>query len=63
MSSIFLKTFWGESIIAGGEAQRTGAPVQIIGEVVFPEVKYDTSAHLLRFPIVDENRDSMTVVY
>ena len=49
--------------VSFGEAQRTGAPVQIIGEVVFPEVKYDTSAHLLRFPIVDENGDSMTVVY
>ena len=49
--------------VSFGEAQRTGAPVQIIGEVVFPEVNYDTSAHLLRFPIVDENGDSMTVVY
>ena len=49
--------------VSFGEAERTGAPVQIIGEVVFPEVNYDTSAHLLRFPIVDENGDSMTVVY
>ncbi|UCB52217.1 MAG: cytochrome c maturation protein CcmE [Candidatus Zixiibacteriota bacterium] len=49
--------------VSFGEAQRTGAAVQVIGDVVFPEVEYDTETHQLQFPIVDEKGERMAVVY
>ncbi len=45
------------------EAKESGATVQVIGEVVFPQVKYDIDAHQLQFPIIDENQEKMVVVY
>jgi cytochrome c-type biogenesis protein CcmE len=45
------------------EAKRSGATVQIIGKIVFSEVKYDLDAHQLRFPILDENGEKMIVTY
>ena len=45
------------------EARKSGATVQVIGEIVFSEVKYDIDAHQLQFPIMDENQDKMMVVY
>ncbi len=45
------------------EARRTGSTVQVIGEVVFPEVKYDIKTHQLQFPITDDNQDKIMVVY
>jgi cytochrome c-type biogenesis protein CcmE len=45
------------------EAKRTGARVQVIGEVVYSGVEYDIDSHHLRFPIVDENGETMKVVY
>jgi len=45
------------------EAKRTGANVQVIGEVVFSEVDYDLDAHQLRFPILDETGQRMVVTY
>jgi len=45
------------------EARKSGTTVQVIGEVLFSQVKYDVEAHQLRFPIVDENQEKMEVVY
>jgi cytochrome c-type biogenesis protein CcmE len=45
------------------EARTSGATVQIIGEPVLSEVQYDLNTHQLRFPIIDENQDRLTVVY
>ena len=45
------------------EAKRSGANVQVIGEIVFTEVKYDLDAHQLRFPILDETGQKMIVTY
>jgi cytochrome c-type biogenesis protein CcmE len=45
------------------EARKSGATVQIIGEVVFPQVEYDTQTFLLTFPITDENGNRMPVQY
>ncbi len=45
------------------EARKSGATVQVIGDVVFPEVKYDIDAHQLQFPIMNENKEKMMVVY
>ena len=45
------------------EARKSGATVQVIGDVIFPEVKYDIDTHQLQFPIMDENQDKMMVVY
>jgi len=45
------------------EAKRTGANVQVIGEIVFSEVKYDLDSHQLRFPILDEAGKKMLVTY
>lgn len=41
----------------------SGATVQIIGEVVFSQVKYDIDAHQLQFPIMDGNQNKMMIVY
>jgi cytochrome c-type biogenesis protein CcmE len=57
--------------VSFAEARKTGnthtggrpPTVQVIGEIVFPEVKYDVDAHQLQFPILDENQDKMMVVY
>ncbi len=45
------------------EARKSGVTVQVIGDIVFPEAKYDINAHQLQFPIMDENQDKMMVVY
>ena len=45
------------------EAKRSGATVQIIGEIAFSEVKYDLDSHQLRFPILDETGQRMMVTY
>jgi len=45
------------------EAKKSGATVQVIGDIVFPEVKYDIDAHQLQFPVSDEHGDKMMVVY
>jgi cytochrome c-type biogenesis protein CcmE len=45
------------------EAKKSGATVQIIGQVVFPQVKYDTQTYLLTFPITDEHGNRMPVQY
>ena len=45
------------------EAKESGATVQVIGEVVFSQVNYDTESHRLFFPIVDERGSSMPVEY
>ena len=45
------------------EAKKSGATVQVIGKVVFPEAKYDIDTHQLRFPIRDEHGEKMMVVY
>ena len=45
------------------EAQNSGATVQVIGEVVFSEVKYDIDTHQLQFPLMNENKEKMMVVY
>lgn len=45
------------------EARKSGATVQVIGDIVFPEAKYDIDVHQLQFPIMDENQDKMMVVY
>jgi cytochrome c-type biogenesis protein CcmE len=45
------------------EARKSGATVQVIGDIVFPEIKYDIDAHQLQFPISDERGDKMMVVY
>ena len=49
--------------VSFAEARKTGNTVQVIGEVVFPEVKYDINVHQLQFPIMDENQDRIMVVY
>lgn len=45
------------------EARESGATVQVIGQIVLSEVKYDMNAHQLRFPITDQTGERMTVVY
>lgn len=45
------------------EAKNSGATVQVIGEVVFSQVKYDIDTHQLQFSIRDEHGEKMTVVY
>ena len=45
------------------EAKRSGATVQVIGEIVYSGVEYDIDSHQLRFPIVDEEGQRMTVLY
>jgi cytochrome c-type biogenesis protein CcmE len=45
------------------EAKRSGANVQVIGEIAFSEVEYDLDAHQLRFPILDETGQKMMVTY
>jgi cytochrome c-type biogenesis protein CcmE len=45
------------------EAKNSGTTVQVIGEVVFSQVKYDIDTHQLRFPVMNENREKMMVVY
>jgi cytochrome c-type biogenesis protein CcmE len=45
------------------EAKRTGATVQVIGEIVYSGVEYDIDTHQLRFPIVDEEGQRLTVLY
>lgn len=45
------------------EAKRSGATVQVIGEIVYSGVEYDIDTHQLRFPIVDEEGQRMTVLY
>jgi len=45
------------------EAKRTGANVQVIGQIAFSEVRYDLEAHQLRFPILDETGQRMVVTY
>ena len=49
--------------VSFAEARKSGAVVQVIGETVFPEVKYDINTHQLQFPIIDEKKDKMTGVY
>ena len=49
--------------VSFAEARRTGTTVQVIGEIVFPEVKYDIDAHQLQFPITDDTHDKIIVVY
>ncbi len=49
--------------VSFAEARKSGAMVQVIGETVFPEVKYDINTHQLQFPIMDERKDKMIVVY
>jgi cytochrome c-type biogenesis protein CcmE len=49
--------------VSFAEARKTGNTVQVIGEIVFPEAKYDIDAHQLRFPITDDKQDKMIVVY
>ncbi|MGB8658306.1 MAG: cytochrome c maturation protein CcmE [Candidatus Zixiibacteriota bacterium] len=49
--------------VSFAEARKSGAMVQVIGETVFPEVKYDINIHQLQFPILDEKQDKMMVVY
>ena len=48
-----------------GATQTGGRPptVQVIGEIVFPEVKYDIDAHQLQFTIMNENQEKMMVIY
>jgi len=45
------------------EARKSGATVQVIGEIVFSEINYDIDTHQLRFPIMNENQEKMMVVY
>ena len=45
------------------EARKSGATVQVIGEIALTEAKYDIQAHQLRFPIINEHGERMTVVY
>lgn len=45
------------------EARKSGATVQIIGQVVFPQVEYDTQTFQLTFPITDEHGKRMLVRY
>jgi cytochrome c-type biogenesis protein CcmE len=45
------------------EAKKSGVYVQVIGQIAFPEVKYDLDAHQLRFPILDETGQKMMVTY
>ncbi len=45
------------------DARKSGEVVQVIGKIVFPEVRYDVDVHQLRFPITDEDQDKMMVVY
>ncbi len=45
------------------EARKSGATVQVIGDIVLTEVKYDIEIHQLQFPIANEHGERMTVVY
>jgi cytochrome c-type biogenesis protein CcmE len=45
------------------EARKSGATVQVIGEIIFPQVKYDVDTHQLQFPISNERGEKMMVVY
>jgi len=45
------------------EARESGATVQVIGEIVFSQAKYDVDTHQLQFPIIAENQERMMVVY
>ncbi len=45
------------------EARRSGVTVQVIGEIVFSQVNYDTATHQLQFPIINEIQENMMVVY
>jgi cytochrome c-type biogenesis protein CcmE len=45
------------------EAKSTTTPVQIIGEVVFPEAKYDPDSLVLSFPLVDPKGERLKVFY
>ncbi len=45
------------------EARKSGATVQVIGEIVLAEIKYDIEIHQLQFPIANEHGERMTVVY
>jgi cytochrome c-type biogenesis protein CcmE len=49
--------------VSFAEAQKSGTTVQVIGDIVFPQVKYDIDAHQLQFPIMDEKQEKMMVVY
>ncbi len=45
------------------EAKKSGATVQVIGEVAFSQAKYDTRSHQLSFPITDDRGSRMLVEY
>jgi cytochrome c-type biogenesis protein CcmE len=45
------------------EAKKSGATVQIIGQVLFPQVEYDTQTYQLTFPITDEYGNLMLIRY
>lgn len=45
------------------EAKKSGATVQVIGEVAFLEAEYDTRSHRLSFPIADDRGGRMLVEY
>jgi cytochrome c-type biogenesis protein CcmE len=45
------------------DARESGGVVQVIGKIVFSEVRYDVDVHQLKFPITDEDEDEMMVVY
>jgi cytochrome c-type biogenesis protein CcmE len=45
------------------EARKSGATVQVIGNIVLAEASYDIESHQLRFPIADDHGERLTVVY
>jgi len=45
------------------EARKSGATVQVIGQVVLSRVDYDTAFHQLAFPLVDDDGNRMPVQY
>jgi cytochrome c-type biogenesis protein CcmE len=45
------------------EAKSSGATVQVIGEVIFPQAEYNIESHQLSFPITDDGGNRMLVEY
>ena len=45
------------------EARKSGATVQVIGQVILSQVDYDTASHQLAFPLADDGGNRMPVQY
>lgn len=58
-------TFTGSltSYVSFAEAQQRGSRVQVMGEIEHDKVYYDAEAHVLVFPITDDNGTVMQVEY